>query len=91
MTTKSKQLTETQKKILRGVADGQGPFPKQGSCAHSGRGGWNTAQCQNLESRGLLTKGKKFTWEQDWKLTTLGRETLRELELQGKDRDSNVK
>jgi len=70
MTTKTKTLTDKQKKILRSAWE-------SGS-THSGRGGWSGAEMRALEARGMVVKGKTHVWEQDWKLTDAGREAGRQ-------------
>jgi hypothetical protein len=65
------KLTEHQKTMLRMAFD-------TGRMS-SGRYGWNEMHVRALEKKGLVTLASKATWDKEWKLTDLGRETARAL------------
>ena len=45
----------------------------------SGRYGWNERHVRSLEKKDLVTLVSSFTWNKNWKLTDLGRETAKAL------------
>lgn len=65
------KLTENQKTMLR-MAHDTGRMS-------SGRYGWNEMHVRSLEKKGLVRLVSKATWDKDWKLTDLGRETAKAL------------
>jgi hypothetical protein len=65
------KLTENQKTILRMAFD-------TGRLS-SGRYGWNEMHVRSLEKKGLVRLASKHTWDKEWKLTDLGRETAKTL------------
>ena len=65
------KLTEHQKTMLRMAFD-------TGRMS-SGRYGWNEMHVRALEKKGLVTLVSRATWDKEWKLTDLGRETAKTL------------
>ena len=65
------KLTENQKTMLRMAAD-------TGRMS-SGRYGWNEMHVRALKKKGLVTLVSSHTWDKEWKLTDLGRETAKAL------------
>ena len=65
------KLTENQKTMLRTAFD-------TGRMS-SGRYGWNEMHVRALEKKGLVTLASRATWDKEWKLTDLGRETAKTL------------
>ncbi len=63
--------------ILEGLSDAQRRALRfavgRGGQTHSGRGGWNVRIMQALEKKSLVLKGKEYTWDTNWSLTTRGR------------------
>lgn len=70
-TRASLKLTENQKTMLR-IAFDTGRMS-------SGRYGWNEMHVRSLEKKGLVVLVSKATWDKEWKLTDLGRETAKAL------------
>lgn len=66
------KLTERQKTMLRMAHERSDRMP-------SGRGGWNEMHVRALEKKGLVTLVSSHTWNKNWKLTELGRETAKAL------------
>lgn len=58
-------LSEPQRRALRFALG-------RGGKTHSGRGGWNVRIMQALEKKSLVLKGKEYTWDTNWSLTTRG-------------------
>ena len=70
-TRSSLKLTENQKTMLRMAFDT--------NRMSSGRYGWNEMHVRALEKKGLVTLASRATWDKEWKLTDLGRETAKTL------------
>jgi hypothetical protein len=66
------KLTENQKMMLRMAHE-------RSDGMSSGRYGWNEMHVRALEKKGLVTLVSSHTWDKNWKLTELGRETAKTL------------